>query len=204
MSEKKTNIYLDYLDKEMTIMGILSTFCVLVSGGALDRLSGKGNPYFEMVWQNGHSFVILGSLFALLAALCFYLQRSLLAWYFGQISLCLAKDAPDDSSKSKDDKTEYEYGIDDWYADADSWPTWIRYNCGFGFLILAFIEYGFALIKQPHFVDNKWFYLATPFLILLPFYLCWIWLLFKYRYEDNPVTAFFWRKTDASVGKKDQ
>jgi len=32
--------YLDYLDKEMTIEGILSAFCVAVGGVAFDRVLG--------------------------------------------------------------------------------------------------------------------------------------------------------------------
>jgi hypothetical protein len=201
MADKDSNIYLDYLDKEMTIMGVLSTFCVLVAGGALDRVSSSANTYFEVVWKHGNAFIIVGSIFALFAALCFYLQRSLLAWYYGQISLCLTKTKPEITGKTRSEKTEYEYSLNDWYADADSWPTWIRYNCAFGFLILAFSEYGFALIsfKIEHFLRHKVLYLSAPVLILLPLYVLWILLLLKYPYEDNPVKAFFTSKRTAAI-----
>ncbi len=40
MSENKDGIstYLDYIDKEMTIMGILSSFCIISLGFATDKL----------------------------------------------------------------------------------------------------------------------------------------------------------------------
>src|SRR4051812_24717195 len=112
MKEEKPKIYLDYLDKEMTIMGILSTFCVIVSGGALDRIAGSDKAYFKDVWNNGSPYILLGSVFALLAALFFYLQRSLLAWYYGQISLCVAKGHEEqDSPKPRKKRSEEEYDI---------------------------------------------------------------------------------------------
>lgn len=192
MAKESSNIYLDYLDKEMTIMGILSTFCVIVSGGALDRITGTENKFFELVWLSGSPYIILGSVFALLAALFFYLQRSLLAWYYGQISLCIAKKNEAGVNKNRKDKNQDEYSLEDWYAGADSWPTWIRYNAAFGFLILAFLEYGLGLISNKYsFINCHRFALAIcPFLVMLPFYLFWFYLLVKFPNEDNPWAAF--------------
>lgn len=190
--KEKGNIYLNYLDKEMTIMGILSTFCVLVSGGVLDRITGTENEFFKLVWTSGSPYVILGSLFALLAALFFYLQRSLLAWYYGQISLCIAKNNEAGINKNRKDKNQDEYSLEDWYADADSWPTWFRYNAAFGFLMLAFLEYGLAIISNKYsFINCHRFTCAIfPFLLMLPFYLFWFYLLMKFPNEDNPWAAF--------------
>jgi hypothetical protein len=181
----------------MTIMGILSTFCVIVSGGALDRITGNpSNKYFAQIWACGKPYIILGSIFALLAALFFYLQRSLLAWYFGQISLCVAKGNEKGENKNRKEKNEDEYGINDWYADADSWPTWIRYNAAFGFLMLAFFEYGLGLLSDKCSIINDYriFCVLAPFLIAFPFYAFWFFLLVKYPYEDNPWQAFLNRK----------
>jgi hypothetical protein len=206
VEKEKTKIYLDYLDKEMTIMGILSTFCVIVSGGAIERITGSDNNYLKGIWANGNSYIILGSVFALLAALFFYLQRSLLAWYFGQISLCIAKGNEKGADKTRKNKIEDEFGINDWYTDADSWPTWIRYNFAFGLLILSFIEYGFGLLSNnTHFniTEHKMVYLFTPALIALPLYSSWALLLLKYPYEDNPVKAFFDKKVNKHKISKD-
>lgn len=192
MDKEKSNIYLDYLDKEMTIMGILSTFCVIVSGGALDRITGTENKFFAEIWFTGSPYIILGSVFALLAALFFYLQRSLLAWYYGQISLCIAKNNEAGADKKRKEKNQDEYSIHDWYTDADSWPTWIRYNAAFGFLMLAFLEFGFGLLSNrcPLIYCHKTVCAICPFFIMLPFYLFWFFLLVKFPNEDNPYKAF--------------
>lgn len=205
MAKEKSNIYLDYLDKEMTIMGILSTFCVILAGGALDRISGSENKYFVEIWTNGKTFIILGSVYALLAALFFYLQRSFLAWYFGQISLCIAKGNEKGVHKKKEEKTEDDYGINDWYKEADSWPTWIRYNFAFAFLILSFFEYSLGLINTRFSCINahEMICLFAPILIISPFYIFWFFLILKYPYEDNPLKTFLHPTLKATENKQD-
>jgi hypothetical protein len=86
------NNYLQYLDKEMTIMGILSTFCVAVVALVLDRV-GSAEPskqtFFYFLWKNQSFYIVLGSSCIALAAALFYQQRSALAWFYGQISLSI-------------------------------------------------------------------------------------------------------------------
>jgi hypothetical protein len=81
------NPYLDYQDKEMTIMGILSAFCVgtagLVAKEAL-KVSDKGQL---VVYQEDFNYIVTGSGLMIVAAAAFYWQRSLLAWHYGQVSL---------------------------------------------------------------------------------------------------------------------
>lgn len=106
-----TNKYLEYLDKEMTIMGILSIFCVAVVALALDRIGsadlGK-QTLFTLLWRDQRLFVLLGSSCVAVAAVLFYIQRSALAWFYGQI--CLSIERPSITGIK----------TDDWYRDADS------------------------------------------------------------------------------------
>jgi hypothetical protein len=80
--EEKTKIYLEYLDKEMTIMGLLSTFALVALGATLNGVLGAESyrqNVLRSVWEKGHWNVIAGSIWMLLAALGFYFQRSRLA-----------------------------------------------------------------------------------------------------------------------------
>src|SRR5262245_6694838 len=74
----------------------LSAFSVGGLSLALCQVLGadetKAKLLFD-VWVRGHWFLIIGSSVILFAALAFYRQRSLLAWYYGQ--LCLASVDPD-------------------------------------------------------------------------------------------------------------
>jgi hypothetical protein len=70
----------------MTIMGILSTFCVAVVALVLDRTCGaepgKG-ALFLVLWKQEQLYVLLGSMFFGLGAALFYVQRSALGWFYG-------------------------------------------------------------------------------------------------------------------------
>jgi hypothetical protein len=84
-------LYLDYLDKEMNIMGILSAFCVAAVAFALKEVLGaQSSTSLANVWTNGAWQILIGSVLILGAAVGFYVERSTLAWYYGQISLTLA------------------------------------------------------------------------------------------------------------------
>jgi hypothetical protein len=92
MNDKKVEIYLNYLDKEMTIMGILSTFAIAVPAFVLERAFSAGSGFFYDLRTLGQNYLLTGSALMLLAAAAFYKQRSQLAWYYGQIALgvCLS------------------------------------------------------------------------------------------------------------------
>jgi hypothetical protein len=74
--------YLDYLSLEMSIMGILSTFCVATVALAVDRVGNvdlaKPTLLQQLVVYNSPYF-LAGSAWLLVAALGFYRQRSKLA-----------------------------------------------------------------------------------------------------------------------------
>jgi len=178
-AEKTEKVYLDYLDKEMSIMGILSAFCVAVGALVLERVASAKEGGLAAVWEFGYQFIVIGSGLMLLAALFFYRQRSLLAWFYGQMSLCLAESSE---------------GMAGWLKEADSWATWIHYRIAFGCLMVAFIEYGLGLLssKYPGFRSYQYVYALLPVwagvIVLVPW--CWILAKYRYRYEDDPVRKF--------------
>jgi len=129
-----TKTYLEYLDKEMTIMGILSAVAVVAPAGILNALLGEKSYFKEQLWGAGPFFVIVGSMFCILAGLLFYKERSLLAWYYGQ--LCLIE--------SLDDGDSIPAKLRRYMDGADSWETWIPYSLGFTALVAGLVEYASA------------------------------------------------------------
>src|ERR1700735_3788107 len=86
--------YCDYLDKEMTIMGLLTAFAVAVPALVLDHIAGakeSEQPTLYWMWQTEQVMLAAGSLVFFLSALSFYLQRSALAYYYGQLRLSLTE-----------------------------------------------------------------------------------------------------------------
>jgi hypothetical protein len=145
--------YLDYLDKEMTIQGLLSAFCVAASAAAFDRILGAEHPsplvsYFQRSCQ---PYILTAILALMLAGLLFYLQRSELAWLHGQISLDATRrmegiDPPDDS-----------YTLAECIFVADSWTLWNRYKWGLTLATVGATEVGLALASMyiPFFVYHR-------------------------------------------------
>jgi len=170
-------LYLDYLDKEMNIMGILSAFCVATVAFTLrELLEAEPNRPLEQIWEYSGWFV---SALILGAAAWFYRQRSDLAWYYGQISLTRAA--------SEVTKTE----LFDWLKDADSWTTWISYRCGFFLLWPGLVAYMAAAVSY------NWgcFAHATALgiyvsMVLVLLWACWrtACILAAHPYDENPLT----------------
>jgi hypothetical protein len=130
--------YLDYLDKEMTIMGILSAFCLAIVAVSVERIVSidKGSVVYNLatkVWSAGSVYLLTSSILVLIAAALFYKQRSLLAWFYGQVAL--ESTLPDYTERN----------LKDWLKDADSWETWIPYTCAYWVLIAAIIEFILAV-----------------------------------------------------------
>src|SRR5579872_5574409 len=122
--------YLEYLDKEMTIMGILSTFCVAAASLVVDRVaSAEKESLFKSLSEHHSLSVFVGSGFLVAAGLCFYLQRSILAHLYGGICMSIAHR----DFHKRDTRT--------WLREAYSWRTWLRYRTGFTFLMLATVVY---------------------------------------------------------------
>lgn len=76
-------------------MGILSAFCVLTVAGvanALKDVDVSKQSLAASAWNNAQTFIVIGCLCVLAAALFFYHQRSHLAWCYGQTCLALANE----------------------------------------------------------------------------------------------------------------
>jgi hypothetical protein len=192
---ESTKLYLEYLDKEMNIMGILSAFCVATVAFSLKELLEAIAPSpLRTIWDNGGWYIMTGSALILGAGAWFYGQRSNLAWNYGQISLKLT--APTIT------RTE----LYDWLADADAWDTWIPYRCGFFFLWAGLAGYGVAAIGFKYsWIANSTaigVYIAVVLVLLA---ICWrcARILAANPYEDDPLTweSFFSFETKTKRNK---
>jgi hypothetical protein len=182
-----TKLYLEYLDKEMNIMGILTAFCVATVAFSLKELleaNGNPPPPLQIIWCHGAWYILIGSPLILGAAACFYKQRSNLAWYYGQISLTLAA------------RTVTGTELHDCLRATDAWDTWVPYRSGFFLLWAGLAGYGAAVFGFKF----SWFgspeaikiYVATVFVLLAVCCRCAC-ILYAGRYEKEPLTlrSFF-------------
>jgi len=128
--------YLDYLDKEMAIMGLLSAFCVAVAALTVQQVAGADDGGLKFLWDHEQSQLELGLGSLIVGALFFYRQRSHLAWLYGQLCLLQSKDAPPGALEAKMD-------------EADAWLSWTYYRTGFVAVSLAFAQIGIALFHSP-------------------------------------------------------
>jgi hypothetical protein len=174
IEKESEKIYLGYLDKEMTIAGILSTFCiasllVTINSFILPGKDGQTNIF----WKESPWFCGLGLTGFLGAALSFYRQRSLLAYYYGQISLNMVR------KKNEE--------VEDLLDESDSWATWNFYKTGFGFLSISFTEFAFVLINSRiHLTGN--FQPCIALTIVFIFFI--IFGLFIFVYSKFPYAVY--------------
>lgn len=174
--------YLEYLDKEMTIMGLLSAFSITLAAVVTDRIVTAKHGFLNDVWMHGKYHIIAAGVLAVVAALLFYLQRSLLAWYYGQI--CLAQVRGPTSPRT----------LKAWLKDADGWDTWARYQGGFIALVGAALCYAYAVVEGLS--DEE---LSGPFywplwLLLVIVVAIFLWrrhVLNAYPQEDKPGKAWW-------------
>jgi hypothetical protein len=157
--------YLDYLDKEMTIEGILSAFCVAVGGVAFDRALGvKADGASSLVGQLqnfSYPFVLAAVVGVVTAALFFYLQRSTLAWHYGEISFAVAMELAGGAGEVRG--TSVLESLD----DAHSWSAWNRYKFGWSFLAVSAVEILLALFCAVNrlSLSGHWVIAAVPFVM---------------------------------------
>lgn len=179
--------YLEYLNTEMTIMGILTAFAGAVPSFVLDRTAGsKEATWLSALWISNSTLVLLGSCCLFLAALYFYRQRSLLAYYAGQIAL-------DGTPASFGDKT-----LAEWITEADLWTKWDYYARAFSLTTLGFIYYGVALVAgqtPAPAAFGSGIYLF-PFVAVLAWYLIRGTVFLWYRDEYRPWRRFLLGRTE--------
>lgn len=174
--------YLDYLDKEMTIMGLLSTFCVAVIALVLDRTLGaepSKKTLFSDLWHKEQTYVVLGSMLFAVAAAYFYKQRSALAWFYGQIALSL--EAPSTNNIPSPA----------WYKDADSWATWVPYQIAFTALGIGSVLYGIALLEVSGTRSVPAWLIWTGICVTGVVQSIRLTIYRRHKYEDNPIRKVF-------------
>ena len=138
-----TEKYLAYLEKEMAIMGILSAFAVAVPGLVISKVAGSvPDTPLNQLWTTQAPQLLLGSMSFLLSALYFYRERSLLAWFSGQLALSESLGEP--ASRRGELLTE-----------ADAWTTWIHYRWGFIGTYLGFTLYGLAFAATTFAISSR-------------------------------------------------
>lgn len=175
----------------MTIMGLLTAFAVVVPALVLDRTAGAsikdGPTVLGSLWGNHKAYLGAGCFMCLLSALMFYLQRSGLAFWYGQLRFSQTS-ARYDGLTTKD-----------LLRQVDSWATWRSYTAGFVFLITGFACYGLVLFipdySDDHLVMGLLVLLATMVLPLMYLALR-SWVVTKYRFEDHP-----WQKCFPRISK---
>jgi hypothetical protein len=147
--------YLEYLDKEMTIMGILSAFCIgtaaLVAKEVL-KISDEG----QLFWAHQADFyyIVTGSGLMLVAAGAFYWQRASLAWHFGQVSLW----ATDAMASGRP--------LLDILQESDTWTVWIPYQAGLWLTAAGILAYFGALLPVPEELE-VWYVLVLAIAVAL-------------------------------------
>lgn len=173
--------YLEYLDKEMTIMGILSTFCVAAAALVVDRVGTAEHDSFFRTLSRDHAVsVFVGSGFLFVAGLCFYLQRSKLAHFYG--SICISTIHPG----------YHPWDTSRWLKEAYSWRTWLRYRAGFSFLMATSVLFLHAIYRTVDPNGRPLYCLVwTCLALILADAVGRAYILIEFRYQADPYKAFW-------------
>ena len=176
VQSENIKLYLDYLDKEMTIMGVLSTFCIAVPLFVLERLTSPKDGFLANLWSSGSRYFWFGLVLMLLAGGLYYKQRSLLAWYYGQISLKMA--LPHHETKQ----------IEEWLKEADSWACWSSYNAAFYLMVAGSVEYGLGILssRMAYLSMHNVLIALIPILGFIVLGVPQIIIMVVHKYDDNP------------------
>lgn len=164
-------------------MGLLSAFCLALTSFVTERIVNAEQGFLHYLWTFGREHVVAGAATAAIAALFFYLQRSHLAWYYGQIALAHGRGHASPEP------------VDAWLASADGWDTWVRYQTGFIALTLSFAyyAYGVAVVVNPSLRSipltwTLWLPLTAALIVVV---LRWR-ILVRFPQEERPF-AVWWR-----------
>jgi hypothetical protein len=156
MSKDPAELFLDYLEKENTILGVISTFCILAAAFVIKEVLSASSGQIEQVAKDAITYIYIGSALMFYAGHRYFRQRSLIAWYQGQISLAIVHD----------DKRL----LNDTINEVDTRFAWRYYNTASVITWFAFIEYSFALIttgSQFQFLKEHQLFISTG-LTLIP------------------------------------
>jgi hypothetical protein len=126
--------------------------------------------------------VLAGAASALLAALFFYLQRSHLAWYYGQTTLAQSRGPSSPAS------------VEDWLTWSDGWDTWLNYQTGFAVLTLSIFYYAYAVAEtlfRPLSSVPPLYSILLPFLAVVLIESVRWYVLKSFPQEDEPYRAWY-------------
>jgi hypothetical protein len=174
--------YLNYLDKEMTIMGILFTFCVAVVALVLDRTCGAGAGQTDDVL---HALAKGAKL--RLARLDILRSRSGLLLH-REISAGLVLSA---NSAEFGNVVNNNMSTSDWYRDADSWATWIPYHSAFTAVGLGSTMYVIALLGASKSWRIPAWLIWTGTAVTIVVQAIRLEIFRRYKYDDDPIGRVF-------------
>lgn len=134
---------LDYLDKEMTIQGVLSGFSMAAAAAVFAAvMAAKDASAFVLSLQSkGAPYLEAGCAALVVAGALFYKERSDLAWLYSGFGLANADDSLC-AERPKDSWTVLEC-LDMF----DSWHLWLWYRMGTACLGAAAVEFVLALVS---------------------------------------------------------
>ena len=160
-------VYLDYIDKEMTFCGIITTFSLACVLFMTDKLLSKPEASIGI---NFKSFYFIAVLIALtVSAFLLFLQRSRLANRYGQISLETAQ--PDFTGKT----------IAKWLEEVDAWKFWYPYLYAITLIKCAFIEI-FILLLITLFKEYQVFQFLNQYSFVISLAIVLIGIAIEYIY----------------------
>jgi len=136
--------YIEYLDKESTLVGLLATFAVASAGLLLQAtLGAKDASQAAVLWVRSRGYVASSAALGVTAAVAFFRERSLLAYYIGQLSLAHALGGAPPEEPGDDPMT-----TTDLLLAANSWSTWFWYQVGWIFLGAAAAAFVAGLVAS--------------------------------------------------------
>jgi hypothetical protein len=172
--------YLDYLEKEMHIMGVLSTFSLAVPSLIIERVASLEDKslaynFFATLLQKSSPLLVVASILMLTAAAFFYRQRSRLGFHYGQIALEIA--IPEYTKIELKERLK----------TADSWKVWVPYHLAKSAIIFAVIGYICSSLSVCVCFIYAHCLLLAILLVGMYMALCW-WIYCnscKYNYDDK-------------------
>ena len=136
--------YLDYLDREMRLLGILSTFCIavasLIVGNVLNAASGS---FLGNLWSNRSTAILFGLGAIIYAALEFFRQQRYYSYCYGQITRVWVRKCP--TKKLLEELNR-----------AEQWMAQRRYSRGKLALYAGFLQIGLVILDNQLILNNQW------------------------------------------------
>ena len=161
--------YLEYLDKEQTVQGILCSFCILTVAGLVTKVllapSNTGS-FINYLQGVGFGYVLATLISFSAAAFLFYQQRSQLLGLHGYLVLALAQEAVPKGRRRADSWT-----FEEALLYADSYSLWNPYQCALGALYTAAAEALLGLfmarVKPATAISSPWPWSLSSLLLLI-------------------------------------